>query len=510
MGLSLFVLYLFTETRIHGWDPIAYTARIIDDPILSDTYLSTRYFHPHHLLFIPLYSIVQWVFDALRLAPGDPFQQLQIASNLFGVGCALLGGAIVHRVTGSNRRSLVAASAIGLSNAMWFYSTEVEVMVPTLFFILLAVRLLLGAQSPQRWIAAGATLAAAVLLHQLAVLVAAGLSLALLLVRGENRFRNGALLFTLAWVSLTATIYIGVGFCAAGVHSPRAFVDWVLTVHTRAASAHQPFLSSCTQSVRAFTESLVSTVPFYTLRGHNAGSGGTFGPIMTFLVFVTLPLGFVWFATSSFRPLARPRNSHVPVMRGFTLGLVLLACFIFWFQAWNVDYWVYIIAAAWIVIAIHISLPGFLRRDPKRRGAILAAAMYCLLLGGINLTQRAIPQHDPASATYREAVDFATRLAGPGSLFIVGEGFHSMDALLAIPFFAHVQISLAEEDTESPSTHRLRAEARRRLVDGQPVFATAEALLILTGDPRAYERMRFIGTLREESVYALTPQLFRP
>ena len=135
VSAAFLAVYLLTRAQVHGWDSLAYAARAAGDPLLSEKFLSTRYFHPHHLLYVPF---AQGCRAALGWLPGaDLLAPLQWANSLLGAGCVLLAGLIVRALGGGPGRALFAAAAVGFANGVWTYATAVEVMIPALFCLLL-------------------------------------------------------------------------------------------------------------------------------------------------------------------------------------------------------------------------------------------------------------------------------------------------------------------------------------------------------------------------------------
>jgi hypothetical protein len=488
--------YALTLSRAHDWDSLAYAARVAGDPLLSEKYLSTRFFHPHHLLYDAFGSLARALLVPLGLGR-DALLPLQVADCVLGAGCVVLLGALVQAATGRTARALFIAAAAGLSNAVWIYSTDVEVMIPALFFTLAAAFLLFRARSPFGEVAAGAAMALAILLHQLCVLPAAALILALALQRGRPAGR-AVLPFALACVLPTLVLYLGVGAAAGGVRSPAGFLDWALAARGRSAFGTEPLATGIRQAARALAESLVSLGPI--ARGAlprsalvSPGTGAARAAVWGVLA------GFVLLAAGGVRGALRSRPAG-PVGAGLAAGTLALALFIGWFQPWNVDYWVYVIACGWLLIGLHLQAP---RRG--RMAAAMAAAFYLFALGAVNLAFRAIPSLDPANAEYRAAVRFAqTRLRPPGSLWIVGNGHRLGSGLVAIPLFARVAVEVAPGSEDPAGTGRLREQLERARATGRRVYASAEALRSLADLGPLPTDARPAGVLEGDTVFVLS------
>ena len=117
LGALFLAGYALTLSRAHDWDSLAYAARIAGDPLLSEKYLSTRFFHPHHLLYGVFGSPTRALLVPLGLGR-DPLLPLQVADCVLGAGCAVLVGALVQAATGRTARAILVAAAAGLSNAV--------------------------------------------------------------------------------------------------------------------------------------------------------------------------------------------------------------------------------------------------------------------------------------------------------------------------------------------------------------------------------------------------------
>ena len=496
LGARFLAGYALTLSRTHDWDSLAYAARVAGDPLLSEKYLSTRFFHPHHLLYGAFGSLARALLVPLGLGR-DPLLPLQVADCVLGAGCVVLMGALVQAATGRTARAIFVAAAAGLSNAVWIYSTDVEVMIPALFFTLAAAFLLLRARSSRGEVVAGAAMALAILLHQLCVLPAAALVVALALQRRRPAGR-AATPFALACVLPALAFYLVVGVAAAGVRSSADFLDWSLTARGRSVFGTEPILTGIYQAARALAESLVSLVPV----GREAVSRP--GPLTPGTVAARVALwgvlaGFVLLAAAGVRGAVRSRPAG-RVGAGLALGTLALALFIAWFQPWNLDYWVYVIAYGWLLIGLHARAP---RRG--RTAAAVAAAFYLLALGGVNLAFRAIPSRDPTNATYRAAVRFAqARLRPPGSLLIVGPDHHLGPGLIAIPLFARIAVEVTPGGEDPADAGRLREQLARARAAGRRIYASAEALRSLADPGPLPTDPRPVGVLEGDTVFIVS------
>ena len=497
LGALFLAGYSLTLSRVHGWDSLAYAARVAGDPLLSEKYLSTRFFHPHHLLYCVFGSLARALFVRLGLGR-DLFLPLQAADCVLGAGCVVLVGALVQAATGRTARALLVATAAGLSNAVWIYSTDVEVVIPALFFLLAASFLLLRARSSPGQVVAGAAMALAIMLHQICVLPAAALIVALALQRRGPAGR-AVMPFALACLLPTLALYLVVGVAAGGVRSFAGLLDWALAARGRSAFGTEPLTAGIHQAGRALAESLVSLAPVG--RGAVSRSGlVTPGTAAARAAVWGVLAGFVLLVAAGARGAARSRPAG-PVGAGLAMGTVALALFIVWFQPWIAHYWVFVIACAWVLIGLHVPSP---RRG--RTAAAMLAAIYLLALGGANLAFTALPSRDPANAGYEVAVRFAReRLRPAGSLWLLGPSHPIGPDLLAVPLFAHVAVDVVPGDAYPAGTARLREQVARARAAGRRIYASAEALRALADPGSLPTGPRPVGLLKGDTIMVLSP-----
>lgn len=171
-----------------------------------------------------------------------------------------------------------------------------------------------------------------------------------------------------------------------------------------------------------------------------------------------------------------------------------------WFQPWNLDYWVYVIACGWLLIGLHAQA---LRRG--RTAAAVATAFHLLALGGVNLAFRAIPSRDPANATYRTSVWFAqARLRPPGSLLVVGPNHRLGPGLTAIPLFARVAVEITPGGEDHAGAGRLREQVAHARAAGRRIHASAEALRSLADPAPLPADPRPVGVLEGGTIFVVS------
>ena len=327
---------------------MAYAARATGNPLVSERFLSTSFWHPHHLLYMALAS--GWLRALQTLGRADPtgLASLQLLSALFGAGTVVITALIVRRTSGSDSRALVAALGAGLSNALWRYSTAVEVMTASLFFLLLGAYLLLERRRTGWGILAGASLAAAILLHQIAVFFAAAFLAARLpravRVREERRAFWAAGLLA---VVLVVGIYLAVGLAGVGVTTPAGFADWIARVRERAHFEGTPLAKTLVFTVRTVAAAFVTPEPLIALRHQEVSAWAVAGIALSILA----GGGLVVLAFRLRCGIRADSPDDAPWFLGLILGGILTVLFIAWFEPLNLEYAVYIVPFAWIWIA---------------------------------------------------------------------------------------------------------------------------------------------------------------
>ncbi len=457
-GPVFLLIYAATLTRIHTWDAMAYAARAAGNPLVSERFLSTSFWHPHHLLYMALAAPWSRALTALGLHGPGGMIPLQLLSALFGAGVVAMTAVIVRRTSGSDTRAWTAALGAGISNALWRYSTAVEVMTASLFFLLLGAYLLLDRRRALRSLGAGACLAAAILIHQIAVLFAAGFLLGLLprWVR-ERGGRRAWWMAAAAAAALAAGVYLVVGRLALGITTPAGFADWMTEVRNRAHFEGTPLVSTLAFTARTLVESIVTPAPAVALRHQGASPWTEAGTALSIL-------GAVGVGALAVRFRGRPRREDAPWFGGLVLGGALTVAFIAWFEPLNLEYAVYLVPFAWIAVLGGAARPEAAPDGPRLRRW---AAPALLLLAAANLAGSILPERHAERAPYHDLWAFAEAHFRPGDVFILGRDDGDLQmALMVFPLAGGVR-TLAFPTGASPAgVARFWDEVREALSAG--------------------------------------------
>ncbi|GEM_PF-3608169 len=496
VGLALFGIYLLTRSQSHLWDAIAYVARVVDDPLLCDRYLSTCYFHPHHLFYVPFAKGFYLLFKGLGIGE-DPFLPLQFANSLLGGGCVFLTGLLVLRVTGDFLPSLMTAAGIGVSNGLWCYSTSVEVMVPAMFFALLGLFILMSTRALIGWAAAGLAFSASILLHQISVLIAGVLTFVLLLglLRSRVRPRN-VFVFAGSWVGATGFAYLAVAFWDQGATSVGDVMRWLLTVRSRSSFSGMFLPQSLYTTAKVLPQAFVSLDPLFDTRGVGLLSRSRILDLLAMAV-PAAGMAFLWLA--SLPGTIRALRRRDLITWGIILGVAVIAAFVIWFQPWNTDYWVYLLPLVWGAIGLHIPVGRAPQAASRGRKYYLWASVIVVSIVGLgNLHLEALPARQPDNASYRDLVQFASGHFKSGDLFVSDLG------MAAIPFFVGVEVfpppTEGRADEEARFRARIRSALERTTPDSMRIFLMQEDLTRVEACCRTELDARPIGDLRGRAV----------
>src|SRR5438552_9577789 len=219
---GFFLLYALTATSAHTFDGIAYI-RDMGKPLAAMVL-------PHHLIYEPailgffnLWNVFGW--------SGHADLPAQILSSLAGAGGVAVFYKLTWEISGSRAAALVATLALALTYGYWFYSVEVEIYVPPLFFLLVATWLLWravrGGPTYLFWLI-GLCHALASLIHQASLFIIPAFALGIVLIPGVLSVRLGRLVrYGIALSGVIVPAYLVAGRFVAGQNTPQTFLKWI-------------------------------------------------------------------------------------------------------------------------------------------------------------------------------------------------------------------------------------------------------------------------------------------
>lgn len=162
LPLGTGAVYLLFPTKNYYWDGISFASTIENSPGLSSTLI-----HPHHLL----YNVFGYLLYSVAQASGWPIravQLLQMANSIVSVLCGLLLFRFLKHTLRSNWVAAVTFVAFSFSASWWKYSTDADSYIPSVFFLLVCLNLLLAVEKLRPFLLAFAH-TASMCMHQLAV-----------------------------------------------------------------------------------------------------------------------------------------------------------------------------------------------------------------------------------------------------------------------------------------------------------------------------------------------------
>lgn len=410
--LSLTV-YLGTLTEVHTYDALSYALDVEDKPW-------QELFHPHHLAYGPLGSLVLALAEATGWR-GRAIVPLQVTNALAGALGVLLFFALVRSVTCRFDLALCGAILLGGSYAYWYYAVEVEVYtIATMFLVLclwLLVRLI-RCPSPGICVMLGLTQGLAVLFHQTNLLLCVPIAAVLIfqnqdpwiqdteehtqyrglstwwLVRGGWRMVAGArwrlwLAYMLPLGLVVGGCYLLVGFGISRFDSWAAFMDWN-TTYTRMGWWGQPVtLKNWSELGRGLASALAH-------------------PFGAFLILMLAHILVLYL-----RPLVRRDRQLV---LGLGVWLATYGAFFFWWEPENAEFWIASLPPAFLLVVLALRAGG--RR--WHSGVWLTLAIGLTMVAG---NYQAVVLRGSGAYTPQRAIAHALdEQSGAGDLLIVPDG----------------------------------------------------------------------------------------
>src|SRR5262249_3625623 len=246
----IFLMYVSFPTQNHYWDGIGFALAIEDSPGL--TY---RLFNPNHLfynffgylIYHPIQRLVPH-FRALTL--------LSALSTILSVSSAYLLFSMLATLLRGTYYSVCLTLLFAFSATWWKFSTDANVYVPSVFFLLLAAYKLKSEERPN-WVSIGLLHAISMLLHQIAVFFYPVVLVAIFRdrSRGVKAALRGALIYTAVAASVVVLSYGWVWLWVLEGNGVPPFITWVLSNGREGGSFTSVFLNgleTLRSSVRLF------------------------------------------------------------------------------------------------------------------------------------------------------------------------------------------------------------------------------------------------------------------
>lgn len=185
-------------------------------------------FHQHHLLyhFITHY----WLLGAKALFPGvSDYFLVEAFTALWGSGSLTIAYCFLRiRYGQPPLLSFVATAIIGFTYGMWFYSVNIEVYAPPMFFLLAALYKLSDRNFSQRDVWKVALLhSAAILFHQVHILFSVTILYILWRQRKQIKPVKALLQYAAIGIVLVGGAYFIVGWIVEGQNSVAKLMIWL-------------------------------------------------------------------------------------------------------------------------------------------------------------------------------------------------------------------------------------------------------------------------------------------
>ncbi len=210
------LVYLALPTRAYYWDGLAFAIAI------EHGYPLRGLLHPNHLLYMPFGRLLWSVAQGLGLHTRALFL-LQRVNSMLAFASVILMYRLLRTTPVERGTAIAGALAMAFSATWWKYSTDCDAYIPAIFFLLGAWLLL----KRGRWFPAALALAAAMLFHELSILI---LPAALLCAAPKRRVHFAAVV-----LGPVVAAYAWAYRIVQGAWALAGFPSWVVS-HSQDAS----------------------------------------------------------------------------------------------------------------------------------------------------------------------------------------------------------------------------------------------------------------------------------
>lgn len=355
----LFFLFSLASNFSASHDSINYLKGIVSGKQL---------FHQHHLLYN--YLAHQWLKILSPVLPevADHFI-IEAFTALWG-SCTLSVCYLLFRKRFNLSRSLAAigVSVIAFSYGTWFYSVNVEVYAPPLFFISVALNIITkkAAHAQDVW-KVSILHSLSVLFHQVNILF--GFVVLYWIFRNRNVLKFYPSFFRYATISLILTggLYFLVGWLVEGYDSPADFTAWILG-YTIGHNYWQPVsMETPLQVLAGFTRAFAGVHFIFQLPGveqflqqsfHSHGlndekflSRNISSTAACALTFLTAVSGIL-ILTLTFRFLMRYRlmKMHMSAVKPLLVCLFVYSMFFIFWMPEIPEFWILQMVIVWLLL----------------------------------------------------------------------------------------------------------------------------------------------------------------
>ena len=391
----------------------------------------TAQFHPHHLIFEPVYQVV---LDAMRRLSGEIHDMR--ALQLLTAGFAVLGLSAVLAILSPRSGPLpaiLATAFLAVSFGYWHYGTAIDAYVPALAFALLALLCFdrRPGNSSAGWaVLLGVLAALAVLMHQMYVFLAA-LMFPFVIWGGERRapaLKEG-LIFGVTSGGLVLAAYVAAFLAQSDApFDLSAFLGWALG-YARDGLWDPPSALTPIYSALGLMRAIFTDIPFFgiepvqdlirsrsesRLTSEEVFAAKTaLGPDVAAGLAVVGVLGlFAALAAVvlAFRPHAEKRKFDSLQWLLLVLILAYIALASVW-EAINKEFWIHVVAFLAVLVGTMLS--------ENRRPLLRLCTVAVVLIGISNFFGAIRPYSDPRNDFWVVRLAPLTETARPGDLVII-------------------------------------------------------------------------------------------
>jgi hypothetical protein len=358
-------------------------------------------FHQHHLLyhFVAHY----WLVGVNALFPRVPdYFLVEAFTALWGSGSLTIAYCMLRKRFGiSILLSLIATSVIAFSYGMWFYSVNIEVYAPSIFFLLAALYKLTDRDFSQRDIWKVVLLhCAAILFHQIHILFTITVLIILYQHRKKIKLVSALVQYVVIGVVLVGGAYFIVGWVIEGQDSVAKWVYWLKgyaagDAYWRSINAKTPVYVATGLSHAFIGGHFVFGLPGAADYINKASGGRSLTDeqylvrnmdegLAIFLAILTLALAvmMIWLVVRFFRKYKSVRKTWLIETRPLLItGIVYSIFFCFW-EPEILEFWILQTVLFWLVLLGTLSHNR--ENFPLRMKPVVAVSMIAGFLFIIN------------------------------------------------------------------------------------------------------------------------------
>jgi hypothetical protein len=359
LGSFIFFLFSLANNLSASHDSINYLLHIVKGDHL---------FHQHHLLYNYLANI--WLHLLQAIFPSVPRHQI-VESFTALWGSSVLSVAFLffrNRFNLPIDLAMIGVFVIAFSFGMWFYSTNVEVYMPPMFFILCCLYLMTSQLNrTSDSLLVGALHSGAVLFHQVNILFLPVVMYWLYSKRKQLPVWKCSFGYALVGILITGGVYFIIGRVAEGHRTPGDFLNWVLGYtaghdYWRPLSLKTPF-AAATGFARSFIgghfifqHPVLQAALERTYRSHQLKDEmflvRNIPEVMTWTLSL-LTISFIFLMlrlTLLFVQRFRKTRTHFPVVKPLLLCIAVYSLFFCFWMPEILEFWILQMVLVWLLL----------------------------------------------------------------------------------------------------------------------------------------------------------------